>query len=130
MSRLTKGIILILFIISSMTACTAARNKEGKLVKRHFGYIEFVVPNELGGEDPVQILDVRSTGLWLDIDKRDLSKRIGSSFGIGYQHEKLNIVPEGCHVIFYLQSKEQISYAIELLETSSYREEDICFIQN
>ena len=119
----------VLILNLTLTGC-ATRTKNGELVRHHFGYMQVVTPVQISVDEPIQAEEIKTWGIWVDVDTRHGVKASGSGIGLGYRFDRRETIPESCHVIFRVRDIEQLTMAVHLLETSSYKGEGICAIRD
>jgi hypothetical protein len=124
-----RALVATIGCVASIAACTSY-NDNGELVRRHIGYVEVVTPSVESGETPVQTLEIRTIGVWFDIDRRRHDQALGSGVGIGYRHDRRDIVPADCHVIVRLETRAQMEEFASILKQIEIREGGICIIRD
>lgn len=124
-SRLASGLMLVL----AVCGCTTY-NQNGELVRHHFGYVRVVTPQGVATGRQLQALEVETLGLWLDVDRREASGRTGSGAGVGYRHDRRELIPEGCRVVFRVADAAALRTAWELIRSSSEQGEGICAVRD
>jgi len=128
-TKIMCRVIIFISLSYCLVGCTTL-NKNGELVRHHIGYIRLVTPAKVAENKPLQVLEVKTFGMWMDIDKRITSEHAGSGGGIGYRFDRRELVPLSCKVVFRVKNKEQIKFLLELLKNSTKGEKGICIIRD
>ncbi|MEW8050039.1 MAG: hypothetical protein AB2809_06625 [Candidatus Thiodiazotropha sp.] len=116
-----------IFLCYLLSGCSTY-GENGELIRHHFGYVKVITPVVYGENQAIRVLNIKTTGLWVDIDKRITTQHTGSGFGIGFRSDHREMIPLDCRWIVHVNGKNEIDYFLSSVEKLDIPREGLCVI--